>query len=74
MVTAYHVVIETGDELLRTFWHLEESSKSVMSLSTEERMVIDHFKVNHTRKSDGRFVVPLPRKLGCQVKLGESRS
>ena len=32
-VTAYHSVIETGDDLLRKFWQTEESPKSSLNLS-----------------------------------------
>ena len=56
--------------ILRKFWEIEEKPMENASLSTEERSVVNHFKVHHFRENDGRFVVPLPRK----PDLGESCS
>ena len=44
-----------------------------MSLTPEEKYVVDHVKDNHSRDEEGRFVVPLPRK-ATSPSLGESRS
>ena len=44
-----------------------------MSLTPEEKYVVDHFKDNHSRDEEGRFVVPLPRK-AASPPLGESRT
>ena len=64
-VTVNHVSTISGDELLSKFWEVEETPKnrSMDSYSQEERLVIRHFKENHRKSKDGRFVVPLPRKL-----------
>ena len=52
---------------------VEEPPGSDSSLTIEERTVVEHFKRNHSRVSDGRFVVPLPKKTSVSA-LGESRS
>lgn len=44
-----------------------------MSLTPEEKFVVDHFKCNYSRVESGRFVVPLPRKSDPPT-LGESRT
>ncbi len=54
---------------LNRFWELEEPPKA-SNLSPEEQFAVDHFRNNHQRKSDGRYVVSLPKKqptpnLGC---------
>ena len=74
-VTVNHVSTTCGDELLSKFWEVEETPKShtMNSYSQEERSVIHHFKENHHKSMDGRFVVPLPRKPGAKA-LGESRT
>ena len=63
------------DELLSKFWEVEETPKncSMDSYSQEERLVVHHFKENHRKSKDGRFVVPLPCKPGAKA-LGESRT
>ena len=72
-ITTHHISILSGDDLLRQFWELEEAPVSEPIYSTEERMVIDHYKANHLRDDNGMFVVPLPRKPDV-TPLGESRS
>ena len=42
-------------------------------LSMEERAVVQHSNANHRRNSEGRFVVPLPKKPDAGA-IGESRS
>ena len=42
-------------------------------LTPEERSVMDHFRDHHTRVENGRFMVPLPKKLEVKA-IGESRS
>ena len=71
-IATHHTSILTGDDILRKFWEIEEKPVETVSLSAEERSVVNHFKVHHFRE-DGRFVVPLPRKPDAQP-LGESRS
>ena len=74
-VTVNHVSTVSGDELLSKIWEAEEAPKnhSMDSYSLEERSVVRHFKENHHKSKDGRFVVPLPRKPGAKA-LGESRT
>ena len=71
-VATHHTMVHTGDDLLRCFWEVERLEDKY-SLTPEESEVVEHFKTNHTRLEDGRFVVPLPRKL-TSLPLGESRS
>jgi len=70
-VTTNHAL--TGDDLIRQFWEVEEKPLSSQTLTPEERSALDPFKTHHTRFTDGRFVVPLPRKPGVR-DLRESRS
>ena len=58
---------------VRKFWEIEEGSENNTDLSPEERAAVSHFKENHRRTKDGRFVVPLPKKPD-PPSLGESRS
>ena len=52
----------TGDDILRKFWEIEEHPKDQSSLSPEEQFVVQHFKDNHCRNEEGKFVVSLPKK------------
>ena len=72
--TAYHASIThmSGDDILRQFWEVEEAPLGI-ALSMEERAVVQHFNVNHCRNSEGRFVVPLPKKPDAEA-IRESRS
>lgn len=72
-LVSHHVALLSGDDLLRRFWEVEESPLEGPVLSVEEKAVLQHFKSNHSRTADGRFVVPLPRKTDTK-HLGESRS
>ena len=72
-VATHHVSLISGDDLLRKFWEIEEGSENNTDLSPEERAAVSHFKENHRRTKDGRFVVPLP-KTPDPPSLGESRS
>ena len=72
IVAMHHIMVHTGDDLLRRFWEVE-SLGDKYNLTPEESEVVEHFKANHTRSEDGRFVVPLPRNPKSQ-SLGESRS
>ena len=57
-VVSHHVTV-TSDVILQKFWEIEENPKDHCNLSTEEKMVIQHFEENHYRTKEGRFVVPL---------------
>jgi hypothetical protein len=72
-IASHHAFIESGDDILRKFWEIEQQPLSESSLSPEEKIVMQHYKANHFRASDGRFMVPLPRKPDAGP-LGESRS
>ena len=61
------------DDLLRKFWEVEELCSGKELLSIEDQGVLNHFKTNHYQTKEGRFVVPLPRRLDVGP-FGESRS
>ena len=60
-VTTHHTSVEFKDDTLCKFWEIEEAPTSETALSLEERNVLNHFKTNHSRTEEGRFVVPLPK-------------
>ena len=72
-VASRHSTVTSGDEILRIFWEIEENPKDFSNLSTEERLVVRHFKETHSRSETGRFTVPL-LKNPQNKSLGESRS
>ena len=72
-VASHHASFVTGDDLLRRFWEIEENPNSEVSLSSEERSAMQHFRETHYRNDAGRLVVPLPKKPHAKP-LGESRS
>ena len=72
-ITTFHTSVMSSDDVLRKFWELEESPSVQACLSAEERIVVRHFESNHTRSTEGRFSVPLPRNPSA-TPLGESRS
>ena len=53
------------------YWKVEEDPKDYANLSTEERMVVQHFA---HRTKEGRFVVSLPKKPQAIKLLGECQS
>ena len=72
VVATHHTTLLSGDDLLRRFWEVEKLAVEDY-LTPEESAVVDHFKSHHTRLTDGRFLVPLPKQPGSKP-LGESRS
>ena len=54
-------------------WEIEDSTKDESNLSLEEKFVVQHFEENHCCTPDGRFIVPLPKKLH-PPRLGELRT
>ena len=44
-----------------------------MDSYSQEHLAVRHFKENHRKSTDGRFVVPLPHKPGAK-SLAESRT
>ena len=73
IITSHHTLVNTGDDLLRRFWEIEESTQHESNLTPEEKSVVQHFEKNHTRAPDGRFIVPLMKRPHAPP-LGESRS
>ena len=69
-LVTYHANLASHDDILRRFWEIEDSQ---ISLSPEERATVQHFELNHSRASSGRFVVSLPKRKNIR-SLGESRS
>ena len=72
-IATHHTSCLTGDDLLRKFWEVEDSPLSEVSLTPEERLAVQHFKDNHHRAENGRFIVPLPKRDNVKP-LGESWS
>lgn len=72
-LVSHYVSLLSGDDLLRRFWEVEEAPPEGPILSAEEKAVMRHFETNHSRSTDGRFVVPLPKRTDVP-SLGESRS
>ncbi len=66
-MTTFHAATDSGDDLLRKFWQVEEPP------TKDSRVVQWHFEKNHYRNEEGRFVVPLPKDPHCKV-IGESRT
>ena len=73
IVASHHTLMITSDDFLQQFWEIEEETKPKLNLSPEEKFVVNHFEVTHCRTSDGRFIVPLPKK-PSPPSLGESCS
>ena len=61
-VTTCHASVETGDDLLRKFLEIDEPP-TLNPFSIDENTVVNHFKMNHVRKQNGRFLVPLPKRV-----------
>ena len=60
------------DEFLRKFREVENAYHQDVTLSVMKRKVMEHFKENHLRDAERRFIVPLPLKADT-APLGESR-
>ena len=73
LVTTFHASALCNDEILCKFWKIEEVPANSPVLTHEERVVVQHFKSNHSRTEAGRFIMPLPRKLNSKP-IGDSRS
>ena len=70
---SHHVSALAGDDLLRQFWEVEEKPVAHSTLTPEEHAVLNHFDAHHSRDLEGRFMVPLLKKL-TSMELGESRA
>ena len=70
----HQVTTVSGDDVLKRFWEIEEHhSNNDLTLTPDEKYVVEHFKANHLREEDGSFVVPLPR-VPDLPQMGESKS
>lgn len=69
----YHAIAEPNLDVLRMFWELEEVPGKKEILTVEERTVVRHFQERHRRTTEGRFIVPLPKKPDAP-HIGESRT
>ena len=65
--------ITSPDDFLRRFQEAEDYNLLYPLLSSEEQVVVNHFKGNHSKDETGRFIVPLLMK-NYVTLLGESRS
>lgn len=72
-VESHHTSVCFCDDLLQKFWEIEAAPNDGSSLSPEEQSVMQHFKNNHSRSEEGRFIVSLPKNPHAKA-LGESRS
>ena len=70
---ATYTSVVSGDNTICKFWEIEESPNSELTLSLDEHAVVHHFKVNHRRNNEGRFIVPLLKRPDSKP-IGESRS
>ena len=59
-----------SNELLKKVWEIENPYMEDPTLTVNERKVVEHFKENHDRDAEGRFVVPLPLNLNA-TPLGD---
>ena len=71
MVYNTRTTISDFGDGVRRFWELEESPQ-LYRFTSEEQQAIDQFNSTHSRDSDGRYTVSLPRKVPA-IKLGSSR-
>lgn len=69
-MTSHNISVQSDNDLLRRFWELEEKPRSDTNFSPEEKSVVQE---THSHTSEGRFVVPLPKKPHAKP-LGESRT
>ncbi len=70
---SHHIAVDSGDDILRRFWEIEENPRDNCNLSPGEHTVVRHFNETHTRTESGRFVVPLPKNPQAKT-LGKSQS
>ncbi|XP_011861540.1 PREDICTED: uncharacterized protein LOC105558452 [Vollenhovia emeryi] len=84
-VTSYHVSSrQTIDSLqgasepsleqaLHQFWEVEEVPRNILLTPSEEKCKA-HFRLTHSRDSDGRYIVRLPFRNAPPIAIGESRA
>ena len=59
-------------DLLTCFWQVEDVTPSSSIRMEEEQAALEHFRTTHSRQSDGRYVIELPRK-STAFSFGGSR-
>ncbi|KMQ86385.1 gag-pol polyprotein precursor [Lasius niger] len=60
------------EQELRRFWEDEEIPRQ-STLSELDKQCEEHFRLTHSRRSDGRYIVRLPFKRGPPIDIGKSR-
>lgn len=72
--TCYQVASVEDDVqyLLQKFWTTEQFPDDNPTLTIEEQQATEHFQTTHSRLSDGRYEVSLPRQVSAPA-LGSSR-
>ena len=63
---------ESSDDLLRAFFKVEQAPEGTLDPTDEGQQALDHFQKTHSRDTDGRYVVRLPKRDTC-LSLGCSR-
>lgn len=60
------------DARLKTFWEIENTPTNIPTIYTDKKKLCEeHYSINYTKTSEGRYVVRLPVRENYQ--LGESR-
>ncbi|XP_055522966.1 uncharacterized protein LOC129717145 [Wyeomyia smithii] len=73
-VPCCHATINTStlEEKIERFWTIEEL-QDVLKLTQEEQDCEEHFQNTFYRYSTGRYVVRLPKRMGFEQMIGESK-
>lgn len=72
-VPCCHVTIDTSlDEKIERFWKIEEL-QDVPRQTQEEQDCEQYFRNTFSRDSTGRYVVRLPKRMGFERMIGESK-
>ncbi|XP_029671978.1 uncharacterized protein LOC115240763 [Formica exsecta] len=72
-VSTHHIVGSPSlEEELHRFWEVKELPRQT-HLTPQEQQCEEHFRLTHSRESDGRYVVRLPFKRGPPIVIGSSR-
>lgn len=62
----------TLDEKIERFWSIEELQE-VSRLTQEEQDCEEHFRATLSRDATGRYVVRLPKRMGFEKMIGETK-
>ena len=71
--TSHICCVALEDDSLRRFWEIEDYNLQDPVLSPEEKTVVEEFHHHHANDEEGRFIVPLPRKMNV-TPLGDSKT